>query len=168
MMGPFSVSRQAARRFLLETQQLLSNQKDSIEFGNLETTLQMIRKLECVQLDPVSVVERNQHLVLAARIPGYKPEYINQLLSRGDVFEYMANAACVIPMEDFPLFKPVRERLMGQVKESLEKSSRTVDVVLNRLKNEGPLPSRGKSCSRLLGQQNSENKRNFTCVKPFT
>ncbi|MFP3340738.1 crosslink repair DNA glycosylase YcaQ family protein, partial [Micrococcus sp. SIMBA_131] len=66
----------------------------------------MIKKLECVQLDPVSVVERNQHLVLAARIPGYDPKYLDNLLSDGKVFEYFANAACVIPMEDFPLFEP--------------------------------------------------------------
>ncbi|HEX7065141.1 MAG TPA: winged helix DNA-binding domain-containing protein, partial [Bacillales bacterium] len=151
-MNPFPVSQQTARRFLLESQQLLSGQEVSTESGNLEKTLKMVRKLECVQLDPVSVVERNQHLVLAARIPGYKPEYLNQLLYRGDVFEYIANAACVIPIEDYPLFKPVRKRIWEQLEEPLENSERAVKGVLKRLKNEGPLPSREfKSENRVHG-----------------
>lgn len=70
----------------------------------------MIRSLECVQLDPVTVVERNHHLVLAARIPGYTPETLNELLRQRRIFEYWANAACILPMEDYPFFEGTRRR----------------------------------------------------------
>ncbi|HEX6923216.1 MAG TPA: crosslink repair DNA glycosylase YcaQ family protein [Bacillales bacterium] len=151
-MKPLNVSQLAARRFLLESQQLLLNHSESVESAGFNTALQMVRKLECVQLDPVSVVERNQHLVLAARIPGYKPEHLDELLSEGKVFEYMANAACVIPVKDYPIFEPVRERLYAHVKDSLNNSSQAVQSVLDRLKAEGPLPSRAfKSENRVHG-----------------
>lgn len=148
-----SVSRIAARRFLLETQFLLSTNKAFKEGSGPESALQLIKKLECVQLDPVSVAERNQHLVLAARLPHYKPEFLdNRLLSENKVFEYIANAACVIPMEDYPIFKPIRSRHQQQLKIPLRETRKGVKEVLERLKAEGPLPSRAfKSDTRVHG-----------------
>ena len=68
--------------------------------ATLARVLRMVRRLECVQIDPVAAVERNQHLVLAARLPGYAPAVLERLLVQRRVFEYWANAACVLPMED--------------------------------------------------------------------
>ncbi|WP_221567908.1 winged helix-turn-helix domain-containing protein [Alkalihalobacillus sp. TS-13] len=133
----FSVDKIALRRFLLSKQALLG-----LEQSPVPDPLHMVKKLECVQLDPVSVVERNQHLVLAARIPGYDPKQLDDLLEEGKVFEYFANAACVIPIEDFPMFKPTRERIQRKVAESLEQLGLVVDAVIEQLKSEGPLPSR--------------------------
>ncbi|MGP4081135.1 winged helix-turn-helix domain-containing protein [Pseudalkalibacillus sp. R45] len=133
----FSVDKIALRRFLLSKQALLGMAQSPVP-----DPLHMIKKLECVQLDPVSVVERNQHLVLAARIPGYDPKQLDDLLTEGKVFEYFANAACVIPIEDFPMFEPTRERIQSKVAESLEKLGLVVDAVIEQLKSEGPLPSR--------------------------
>ncbi|WP_408009860.1 winged helix-turn-helix domain-containing protein [Pseudalkalibacillus sp. A8] len=132
----FPVEKSALRRFLLSKQALLGADRP------LSSALQMIKKLECVQLDPVSVVERNQHLVLGARIPGYEPKHLDDLLAGGKVFEYFANAACVIPMEDFPMFEPTRIRIQQNVAESLEKQGLVVDTVMEQLRSEGPLPSR--------------------------
>lgn len=146
MKATFSVEKQTVRRFLLETQCLLSSAGDGkgLPDGS-DAVLQMIRRLECVQLDPVSVIERNQHLVLAARLPSYRPEQLDQLLSQGKVFEYFANAACVIPLEDYPIIKPIRDRIRKQVQEPLEKLDQVTKAVLGRLKAEGPLPSRAFS-----------------------
>lgn len=70
-----------------------------------------------MQLDPVSVVERNQHLVLGARLRGYRPDMLEALLERGAVFEYVANAACVLPMEDYPLLNSTQQRQQARLAE---------------------------------------------------
>ncbi|WP_085523632.1 winged helix-turn-helix domain-containing protein [Tuberibacillus sp. Marseille-P3662] len=150
-MKPFSVNRSAVRRFLLEKQGLVSHH-ESTPASDPETVLQMICQLECVQLDPVSVVERNQHLVLGNRLSGYKPEHLNILLTQGKVLEYIANAACVMPIEDYSILGPVRERLQRQVEQPLKQLDHVATAVLNRLETEGPLPSRAfKSNNRVHG-----------------
>ncbi len=134
-MKAFPVDRISLRRFLLHKQKLLGGQDES-------SVLDMVRALECVQLDPVSVVERNQHLVLYARMPGYDPKQLDALLTDGKVFEYFANAACVIPVEDYPLFEPIRRRIQANVQPQLDELGTVVKMVLDRLEKEGPLPSR--------------------------
>ncbi|MEJ8548502.1 winged helix-turn-helix domain-containing protein [Brevibacillus borstelensis] len=101
-----------------------------------------IRRLECVQIDPVNAVRPNQHLVLAARIPGYRPEILDELLRAGAFFEYLANAACVIPMEDYPIFEPTRQRLRERVQPQLDQLEAIADGVRQKLGEEGPLPSK--------------------------
>ncbi|MCL6443319.1 MAG: winged helix DNA-binding domain-containing protein [Alicyclobacillus sp.] len=104
--------------------------------------MELIRNLECVQLDPVAAVERNQHLVLAARLAKYQPKTLEQLLETGRVFEYWANAACVIPMEDYPIFEVTRRRLRQLLQPHLDQLDSVADHILNRLAMEGPLPSK--------------------------
>lgn len=141
-MKPYQINRRAVRRFLLDTQHLLSNNDQRMDQSVQDKTLQMIRQLECVQMDAVASVARNQHLVLAARVPDYRPDMLNELLVQGDLFEYWANAACTIPMEDYPLFEATRIRFRSQMREELGKLGSVVDGVLARLRREGPLPSR--------------------------
>ncbi|WP_042221200.1 winged helix-turn-helix domain-containing protein [Oceanobacillus manasiensis] len=146
MQPSYVTSKEALRRFLLETQHL------SPESNEEMSVMQMIRDLECVQLDPVASVERNQHLVLMARIPNYQPEMLQQLLAEGELFEYWANAACAIPVEDFPVFKSTRGRFQKMVQPELDKLSPIVNQVLERFKLEGELPSRAfQSAERVHG-----------------
>lgn len=102
----------------------------------------LVRRLEAVQLDPVATVERNQHLVLGARLPGYRPTDLEALLASGQVFEYLANAMCAMPMEDYPLFEPVRRHYRSLLQPSLDRLGPIVAHVLDRLEREGPLPAR--------------------------
>ncbi|RIU92693.1 hypothetical protein D1864_09120 [Oceanobacillus picturae] len=78
MQSSYVTSKEAVRRFLLETQYLLPEEDQE------NSVIQMIRNLECVQLDPVASVERNQHLVLMARVPDYQPDMLHQLLAKGN------------------------------------------------------------------------------------
>lgn len=142
-MSAIKLDRAAVRRYLLGSQSLLEwSFPKKTKLPSLETVESLIDKLECVQLDPVSVVERNQHLVLGARIPGYKPEQLHTLLEHGHIFEYWANAMCAIPVKDYPIFKPIRELRYNHLKKDLETMKDIVGSVLTRLENDGPLPSR--------------------------
>ena len=84
MGTPCAVSAAGAAGFLADAQHLTGSRGAAP--GGAATpaaVLREIRHLECVQIDPVAVVERNQHLVLAARVPGYAPDRLVELLHRG-------------------------------------------------------------------------------------
>ena len=141
--APLRVSRQGAIRFLLEAQHLLPKAtRNPRSAGTTTAVLREIRHLECVQIDPVSVVERNQHLVLAARMSGYLPRTLEELLRHRQVFEYWANAACIVPMEDFPLFQGTRRRYRRRLAPHLTALRSVVRHVLAGLDANGPLAAR--------------------------
>ncbi|MFC4617644.1 winged helix-turn-helix domain-containing protein [Camelliibacillus cellulosilyticus] len=156
-MKPLACSRSALRRWLLNVQHLNTNDNKT---ASNEQVLDMIKQLECVQLDPVSVVERNQHLVLAARVSDYQPERLNALLTEGSVFEYFANAACVIPMEDYPILEPIRARRRKQLQPALDNLDKVVKDVIKQLEVDGPLPSRYfKSENRVHGYWDNDQPK---------
>jgi uncharacterized protein YcaQ len=137
------ISRQGVIGFLLEAQHLRPGiTGESRRTPTTAAVLREIRHLECVQIDPVSVVERNQHLVLAARVPGYSPPMLGRLLQSRRVFEYWANAACVVPVEDYPLFEGTRRRFRRRLAPDLNALRSVVRRVLSEFEANGPLPAR--------------------------
>jgi len=90
-MDQYTISKETARRFLI-TKQGFHQEKEKTG------TLEAIKRLECVQVDPVNVVHRNHHLVLHNRVSDYKPSYLEALLYKDrTVFEYWCNGnyACM-------------------------------------------------------------------------
>ena len=141
---PKEISKEVARRFLVSRQGFLQKKKGK------DGTLEAIRRLECIQIDPISVVHRNQHLVLHNRIVDYKPSYLEQLLYKDRLlFEYWCNEKSVIPLEDFPYFRyrmqnpsefhsPFYERLKTRRKEMKD----VIAYVLSEIRKCGPLSAR--------------------------
>jgi uncharacterized protein YcaQ len=70
-----------------------------------------IRRLGCVQLDSISTVGRAHRLTLGSRIGAYPEAAVSRLLKGGRIFEYWAHEACLVPIEDYPLFKRRMEHL---------------------------------------------------------
>ena len=106
--------------------------------------LEVLRALSCVQLDSISAVARSHHIVLASRAGPYPDRAEWSLLTRGKAFEYWAHEACLVPIEDFPLFRyRMRERRVhhwfGPVIDSDPKLARSV---LAAIRERGPLGSR--------------------------
>ncbi|WP_245976131.1 winged helix-turn-helix domain-containing protein [Paenibacillus prosopidis] len=162
MMKPFQTTKRALRRFLLEKQFLLHPPEERANSAEAmrQRVLDMIRHLECVQIDPVSAVRPNQHLTMAARIAGYDPGILNELLSKNEIFEYMANAACIIPMEHYPIFEPTRQRLKQQVQSHIDNIWPIAEQVLQKLENEGPLPAKSfESNQRVHGYWDNVNAK---------
>src|SRR5436309_16136082 len=117
-----AVSRQAIRRFLLDAQDLLGDHH--YRPGAVATSgqvLREIRRLEALQLDPIAAVERNQHLVLAARVPAYTPVRLQQLLAQRRIFEYWRHAACVYPIEDYPIIEHKRRQTRRRLRSNFER-----------------------------------------------
>jgi len=144
MSSTLHCSKAAVRRLLLK-RSFLTTTAQSLRPTHKQPTpadvLDVIRALECVQIDPVAAVERNQHLVLGARINGYQPQLLNQLLETSQVFEYVANAACVLPVEDYPAVQGIRRRYEERLRSEIDKYQDVADAVLARLERAGPLPA---------------------------
>ncbi len=149
-MQPIKTTKHALRRFLLSKQQLLQLHTKTNTIPLQEQVYQMIEKLECIQLDPVAAVTANQHLALAARIPNYDPETLNHLLQANQVFEYFANAACILPMKDYPIFQPKREALEKRLEPELQALGSVGADVLQRLVKDGPLPAKAFSSTEIV------------------
>ena len=103
-----------------------------------------IRRLSCVQLDSISTVERSHRIVLTSRIGVYPQGTVTRLLSEGRVFEYWAHEACLLPVEDFPLF---RWRMngaghWGSHERALREHPEVAEHVLAEIRARGPLGSR--------------------------
>jgi uncharacterized protein YcaQ len=161
-MKPLQTTKRALRRFLLETQLLLHPPEEHASSAGAmrQCVLDVIRQLECVQIDPVSAVRPNQHLTLAARIAGYEPGILNELLRKNEIFEYMANAACIIPMEHYPIFEPTRQRLKQQVQSHIDNIWPIAEQVLLKLESEGPLPAKSfESNERVHGYWDNVNAK---------
>ncbi|HEX7395654.1 MAG TPA: crosslink repair DNA glycosylase YcaQ family protein [Anaerolineaceae bacterium] len=132
------ISKTEARRFILFHQGLLPPRKGQGKAGIME----FIRRVGCIQFDPVNVVERNPELVLQARISAYSPELLDDLLYRDralvDGFDKMA---AIYPVEDWPAFCFRRQQVQQahQVRADLEDEfmSKMIETVRNR----GPLSS---------------------------
>ncbi|SDJ23621.1 DNA glycosylase AlkZ-like family protein [Natribacillus halophilus] len=135
-MKAIHVSKKSARQFLLAKAGLN-------KYGDIGPDITTaLRRLECIQLDPVAIIERNHHLVLFNRLQNYTRADLEQHLSEGQAFEYFANAACLIPMEDFPLFKAKRNATKQAWAEKRHLYKDVDHAIYNELANRGPLPSK--------------------------
>jgi hypothetical protein len=73
--------------------------------GTAEDVERTVRALSCVQLDSISVVERSHRIALAGRVGPYPRATVSGLLGAGRLIEYWAHEACLLPVEDWPLFR---------------------------------------------------------------
>jgi uncharacterized protein len=70
-----------------------------------DDVLAAIRLMGALQIDTISVVARSPYLVLFSRLGAYRPEWLDELLAEGALFEYWAHEACFLPIEQYPLFR---------------------------------------------------------------
>ena len=95
-----SVSIPALRRIVIHAQGYASRSR-AASTREVEAT---IRRLSCVQLDSISAVERSHRIALASRVGDYPATAVSRLSQQGRVFEYWAHEACLLPVEEWPLF----------------------------------------------------------------
>jgi uncharacterized protein YcaQ len=111
--------------------------------GTAREVEQAIRRLTCVQLDSISAVERSHRIALSTRVGTYPESAVSRLLARGRVFEYWAHEACLLPVEEWPLFvSQMRQggrRWYGDVGET---HPHLADEILAEIRARGPLGSR--------------------------
>ena len=103
----------------------------------------VVRRLSCVQLDSISTVERSHRIAIGSRVGAYPGDAVSRLLGRGRLIEYWAHEACLLPSDDWPLFRPAMDgggrRWYGQVDRT---HPHLREHVLDEIRARGPLGSR--------------------------
>jgi uncharacterized protein len=141
----------ALRRLVLHAQGYASRARRGTA-AEVEATIQ---RLSCVQLDSISAVERSHRIVLASRVGAYPRETVSKLLGRGRLFEYWAHEACLLPVEDWPLFRAAManggRRWYGDVERTHPELAEELIAVI---RERGPLGSRHFEGSAEAGMWN--------------
>jgi uncharacterized protein YcaQ len=101
-----------------------------------------IRRLSCVQLDSITAVERSHRIVLGSRVGDYPRQTVSRLLGAGRLFEYWAHEACLVPSEEWPLFRSVMTRDHPWRGNEIARHPELADEVLAAIRERGPLTSR--------------------------
>lgn len=110
--------------------------------GTAREVEETIRALSCVQLDSISAVERSHRIVLGSRVGAYPRETVSRLLRTGRVFEYWAHEACLLPVEDWPLFRTVMSQHHPWRGDVIGEHPALAQEVRAAVRERGPLASR--------------------------
>ncbi|MGD0944003.1 MAG: crosslink repair DNA glycosylase YcaQ family protein [Acidimicrobiales bacterium] len=134
-----SLSAREARRVALGAQGLLGPKTS----GGPEAVL---GRLRAVQLDTISVLARSHELVTFARLGPIGRARIEEAYwgPASATFEYWSHAACILPLEDWPVYAFKRRALIarGHRWHRLEDPEKSCTYVRDRIRAEGPLSAR--------------------------
>jgi uncharacterized protein YcaQ len=160
-----AVKRDVAKKLMLVKQGVGEFPSDPKKNDVFET----VKKLGCIQIDTINVIERAHYITLWSRLGNYKKEYLNELAYKDrKLFEYEGHAVSYLPFQDYRYFIhsmkirkkeiPLKYQKYGKrllnankldnyVKPDIE----ILDFVLKRIKNEGPLSSKDFEGSKRKG-----------------
>jgi uncharacterized protein len=128
-----SLSRDEARRAALRAQGLLGAD------GRRGGPAAMLRRLGAVQLDTISVLARSHELVAYARLGAVGRPKVERDYWSGDAFEYWSHAACVLPVEEWPMFAFRRRWFRARGQRWHKVGQEACDQVLAALSANGPM-----------------------------
>ena len=132
------VSVTALRRIVVGAQAYASRART----GTAREVEETIRALSCVQLDSITAVERSHRIALGSRVGAYPRETVSQLLREGRIFEYWAHEACLIPVEEWPLFRARMTRHHPWRGDVTKEHPEVAQEVLAAIRERGPVTSR--------------------------
>jgi uncharacterized protein len=99
----------------------------------------VLRRLGAVQLDTISVLARSHELVPYARLGPVGRARVERAYWSGAAFEYWSHAACVLPVESWPLFAFRRRAFRARGWRWHAVPQDAIPGVLARLRDEGPM-----------------------------
>jgi uncharacterized protein YcaQ len=139
------ITKDAARRLMLAVQSL---DKPAPQPAAKADVIEMIRRMGYLQIDTIHVVARSPYLVLWSRLGDYRPEWLEELLAEGALFEYWAHAMCFVPIEDYPLYRRwmldamhAKSWPVGWAVDWVRENPEKIEVVHSRMRENGPVRS---------------------------
>ncbi|MEP7356966.1 MAG: crosslink repair DNA glycosylase YcaQ family protein, partial [Anaerolineales bacterium] len=151
MNSLLAVSPQLVRRLNLTRQRLAG----PLPAPGRESLLEVARDLGCIQLDPISAVDRSHRLVWFSRAGQYTTADLDQVLWKDrQLFEYWAHCASLVLTEDYPIHQRLMRtfgrsrtyygttRTVSPAGEWMQQNEPLRRYILRELKRHGPLPSR--------------------------
>ena len=144
------ISTTLARKLILHAQLLDGHTELPDKKAGIARTIQ---KLGYIQIDTISVINRSHHHTLWTRRNDYDREMLQELQSKDRlVFEYWAHAMSILPIEDYRYFIPkmqnFRHPTSAWAKYLLEKCGHLFQLILERIRDEGPLSSKDFSAPK--------------------
>jgi uncharacterized protein YcaQ len=158
-MPPLELTSEQARRIQLRAQGLLGRVATTHQGGGLRRdpgarrALGTLRHLGAVQLDTISVLARSHELVAYARLGAVGRSSIEHAYWNGTAaFEYWSHAACVLPIEDWPLYAFRRRAYLARGQHWHRTPEQACKEVLARLRSDGPLTATGLGGAKKGGE----------------
>lgn len=135
-MKQFTVTPSQARKIILHAAGL----SKPAQFGKgREAVYKLIDHLGIIQLDTNYVVERAHHHAIAARVPDYKLEWLEELQADRRIFESFISYSGYIPMHEYRFSLPVKEAFLARRKAITQGELNFMGKVLDRVGRDGPL-----------------------------
>jgi uncharacterized protein YcaQ len=128
-----TLSADEARRLALRAQGFLGAD------GRRGGPAAMLRRLGAVQLDTISVLARSHELVAYARLGAVARARVERAYWNGNAFEYWSHAACVLPVEEWPMFAFRRRWFRARGQRWHKVGQEACDRVLAALRANGPM-----------------------------
>ncbi|MDR1620932.1 MAG: winged helix DNA-binding domain-containing protein [Synergistaceae bacterium] len=126
-MTKIVLTKSQARRYLIAYHSL----KDETCLDSDDAIVDYIRKVGCIQFDPLDVVGRNPDLVLQARCARYKKGGVEKLLYREKrLFDVWDKKMSICSVDDWPYFSRFRESFRPY----LRKFARAVEFITGYLR----------------------------------
>jgi uncharacterized protein YcaQ len=141
MPRPTELSIAEARRIALAAQGLSGSRPARAGDAALA---RMFERVQLVQIDSVNVLCRSQELPLWARLGAHDRRLLPRALEKRSVFEYWAHAACLAPIELYPLLRwrmaeAFQNGAWGSLVALGKKKPEYVKAVLDEIRARGPL-----------------------------
>ena len=135
------ISKEDARSFLVKYHNLTK----SHSLKGIGGALEYMKKVRCIQYDPLNIIGRNTDLVLQSRVMDYKPEMLTQLLYEDRILiDGWDKMMSVYPAEDWAYFHYVRKEKGIEAVSILkhrdsDEALKFTEVVLDSLAENGPM-----------------------------
>ncbi|MCK5316348.1 MAG: YcaQ family DNA glycosylase, partial [Anaerolineales bacterium] len=137
-METLTITKQQARRFILAHQGLWP----PYELEGKDSILEYIHRVGCIQFDPLNIVGRNPELVLQARVSGFQPVMLQELLYKDrKLLDGWDKNMSIYGVEDWPYFHRRRETAKRNPGRSPGPVRSILPQVRQVLEERGPLSS---------------------------
>lgn len=109
-------------------------------------TRALLKRLRCIQLDPLDAIGTNADLVVMARVDGVSRGDVWRHLFPAHAFEHFAKERCILPAETFPWYRgeghTAQTPWWGHEVREQRVPKLVVDQVLEEIRARGPLTAR--------------------------
>ena len=133
------ITKRHARQFILRYQGLWP----AARARGKSAVLDYIRRVGCVQYDPLNTVGHNHELVLQSRVDGFRSEMLTELLyDDRSLLDGWDKIMSIYPVEDWPYFLRRRQVCLDHYGSRDPAVSNAVPLVRNAIEERGPLSSK--------------------------
>lgn len=133
-----TLTNRQARRFILTYQDLYPPRK----LRGKEGILSYIRKVGCIQYDPLHVAGHNHELVLQSRVGAFSPRMLYRLLYQDrKLLDGWDKNMSIYPVADWPCFRRGREGFAAHMNARYRQAEPIIPQVRRAIEERGPLSS---------------------------